>query len=159
MQLQPYMREDGLAMMQATIRTNDFTKEHPELQAVVTNIMANGLDEDLTLEVFDFVADPRIELNWEKARWVAETLACLMLADIVTAWGCGYRSDDGSDYMTAALDNVRFLTDIDLDEAAFTAWWNADPYDDTVYDDHYMAWGACDGELRFILFPDTAAEM
>src|SRR6266550_545392 len=124
-----YVREDGLNMVDATISTNDFVREHPGLDDIIGRVMNKGLEEDLTIEMFEKIEDPYIKEAWEKARYVAENVACLWAAEHLVGWGFGYRSDDGYDYLTAALDNARFLTDIDLDEKTFLTWWNAPSWD------------------------------
>lgn len=152
MNVRRYTRDSGgmgvLPMVDVTFTVNDFSSEYPELRAVVQQIIDGQEaepDEDYTIEQFDLVRS-RYASNWERARWVAENLACLMAAEHLVAWGEGYRSDDGYDYLTAAMDNANFLTEIDLNEEGFRKWWDADPDD----------WGATDGEIRFMLFPNRA---
>lgn len=140
-----------------TFEANDFMAEHPELSSFVRDILFNQEADDLRkdLEIKDFadVSDSYMKVDWEKARYVVENIACLWAAEHLVGWGEGYRSDDGFDYLNAALDNARFLTNIDLTEEEFRAWWDASPYG---YTDE--VWGATDGEIRFMLFPHRAEE-
>jgi hypothetical protein len=149
-------------MVDHTVSTNDFSGfDHPELDAIVRAVLDGNIEEDMTIEQFASVSDVRPMADWKKARYVAENVACLWAAEHLIGWGHGYRSDDGYDYLTAAIDTVRFLTDIDLDEADFLLWWNC-PADSGLLDgspelvssmrDSVM-WGANDGEIRFMLFP------
>jgi hypothetical protein len=149
-----------LAMVDVTFPTNDFANEsHPDLFKLVRQIVDGKIEEDVTLEQIEKIPDAYIKETWEKARWVAENAACLVAADHLTMWGCGYRSDDGFDYLTAAIDSARFLSDIDLSEEDFLKWWNHHAWDyaeGEQYSDSASGWGAVDGEIRFMMFPQRA---
>jgi hypothetical protein len=142
-----------LDMVDVTFEANDFGREHPALMEVVRDVLFNQEAEpraDLTIEQFAALDDRFFGVDWQKARYVAENIACLWAAEHLVGWGEGYRSDDGFDYLNAALDNARFLTNIDLTEEEFLKWWNATPEGD---DDADILFGATDGEIRFMMFP------
>ena len=155
MEQRPYTRDDGLEMVDVTVSTNDFTRDHPALATVMRDVLEGKIEGDLTIEQFTDVEDKWITSPWEKARWVVENVACLWAAHHLVGWGEGYRSDDGYDYLDAALDGVRCLTNIDLSEADFMMWWNADPNDYEATDSmgNYIGCGASDGEVRYMIFP------
>lgn len=155
-----------LKLAAVTFRCNDFSSEdHPELAALVRDVLSGRPmgGGDVTLEEIVAIEDRWIKEDWEKARWVAENIACFEAAAQLAQWAEGYRSDDGYDYLTTALDTARYLTNIDLSEIDFLMWWNYTPiYEDghRVQEDftvdtsgEYIGEGASDGEIRYMMFP------
>lgn len=136
-----------IPVFNAEVRINDFHRDHPRLAMYLRDLLRNAPRLDVRWEEIEAIEDTHID-GWSRVRWVVENLACFIAAEHLMNWGAGYRSDDGFDYLTAAIDNATFLTDIDLTEEAFRAWWYADPHD----------MGACDGDIRFYLFPERTYE-
>ena len=154
--------EQGFKMVDVTFEANAFAaEEHRALQDYVKQILNGKVKEDLTIGMFALTEDAHIKEPWRKARYVAENAACLLAADQLVGWGQGYRSDDGYDYLTAAIDNARFLTDIDLDEADFMKWWGMPSINEgepmTGSMGQYLDFGGCDGEIRYFMFPQRIA--
>lgn len=158
MKAESYTHEYGkhtIAMQEVSFNVNDFHKDHPALASIVRDVVDGKLEEDLTLEQLDLVEDPYIKDTWQKARWVAENVACLKAADMFTSWGFGYRSDDGLDDINGIIEQVSFLTNHDISDADFMKWWDCDPDDYEATDEmgHYVGGVATDAEIRWNLFP------